>query len=187
MTARGPADGPPLDVPPDVPPDVMVAVGTDHHPFDRMVRWVDEWAASHPSKSIFVQTGTSHPARVAASAPYLDFEVMAAALRDATVVVSHGGAATMIEVRRAGHLPIVVARDPSLGEHVDDHQMRHCEMLAERGEIVLARSAEDLAAVIDNALARPQDFTIDPAAGTAVDVVMAFGHHIEQLVRERRP
>ena len=30
---------------------VVVSVGTDHHPFDRLVEWVDRWAGEHPDVS----------------------------------------------------------------------------------------------------------------------------------------
>ena len=40
---------------------VLVVVGTDHHPFDRVVGWADEWAASHPGVRVLVQYGTSRP------------------------------------------------------------------------------------------------------------------------------
>ncbi len=165
------------------PVDLLVAVGTDHHPFDRMVDWISPWVRAHPDVSVMVQTGTAAPAPPdVASVDYLPFETMAALLASARVIVCHGGAATMMEVRRAGHLPIVVARDPGLGEHVDDHQQRHTRMLAERGEISLATSREDLWSRIDRALSEPSSFLVEAGRGAAPEVVQEYGRLIEHLV-----
>ena len=40
------------------PPFVFVTVGTDHHPFDRLVQWADEWT-TRTGIACLVQTGTS--------------------------------------------------------------------------------------------------------------------------------
>jgi hypothetical protein len=47
-------------------PLLLVTVGTDHHPFDRLVRWVDGWLASSPRRhdsglTCLMQTGTAAP------------------------------------------------------------------------------------------------------------------------------
>ena len=36
---------------------VLVLVGTDHHPFDRLVGWSDAWAREHPDVAVVVQYG----------------------------------------------------------------------------------------------------------------------------------
>jgi UDP-N-acetylglucosamine transferase subunit ALG13 len=40
-------------------PRVLVTVGTDHHRFDRLIGWVDRWAAAHPDAQVLVQHGTA--------------------------------------------------------------------------------------------------------------------------------
>ena len=62
----------------------------------------------------------------------------------ASAVVCHGGPGTIALARRCGHVPIVVPRDPALGEHVDDHQMRYTAVLARSGAIEIATSAAEL-------------------------------------------
>jgi UDP-N-acetylglucosamine transferase subunit ALG13 len=47
---------------PEKGPLLLVTVGTDHHPFDRLVRWADAWLAGHPGAlRCLMQTGTSTP------------------------------------------------------------------------------------------------------------------------------
>jgi UDP-N-acetylglucosamine transferase subunit ALG13 len=47
------------------PLHVLVVLGTDHHPFDRLVQWIDEFAATQePDYRCLVQHGyTTAPAR----------------------------------------------------------------------------------------------------------------------------
>jgi UDP-N-acetylglucosamine transferase subunit ALG13 len=63
----------------------------------------------------------------------------------ASAVVTHGGPGTIMDARSHGHTPIVVPRDPRLGEHVDDHQQRFARFLARSGMIVTAYDVDELA------------------------------------------
>ncbi len=87
--------------------DVLVLVGTDHHPFDRLVRWVDDWAAGHPGQPrVLVQRGTScAPARVEL-VEYLDSDELADLMAATPVIVSPGGPSTIAESRRNGKRPM---------------------------------------------------------------------------------
>lgn len=149
-------------------PTVFVTTGTDHHPFDRLVDMVEAWAsacrAAGKPVEIFFQHGTSRSPEGHDSADYLDYGEMLSRMRSAAVIVSHGGPATIMDARAAGRVPIVVPRRRELGEHVDDHQVRFTTLLDERGEIHLARDAQHLGELLDQALAEPAGFAIEPSA-----------------------
>ena len=129
---------------------VLVLVGTDFHRFDRLVGWVDRWAADRGA-DVLVQHGTSRPPEVATGQPYLDWDKVQSEIADADVVVSHGGPATISEARKAGHRPIVVPRDPDLDEHVDDHQQLFSRRLAASGLVTVAEDEAALRAALDAA------------------------------------
>jgi UDP-N-acetylglucosamine transferase subunit ALG13 len=144
-------------------PLLLVTVGTDHHRFDRLVRWVDDWlvaagGAGAPLRCL-MQTGTSAPPSSGAAdwQPYLEFDALQAALRNAAAVVCHGGPGTILGARHLGAVPIVVPRRHQLGEHVDDHQVAFSRRLAAGGGVYLAESQADLHALLDRV-------TVDPAA-----------------------
>ncbi|WP_306370011.1 glycosyltransferase [Nocardiopsis sp. CC223A] len=143
-------------------PDVVVSIGTDHHAFDRLVRWIDDYALTHRDLRILVQHGHSAQPRAASGAPFLPGEDLGGLMRAARVVVTHGGPGTIVQARRAGHLPVVVPRDPELGEHVDDHQLLFVSRLEEAGRVRACSSPQQLYALLDKALASPEDFRIDP-------------------------
>jgi UDP-N-acetylglucosamine transferase subunit ALG13 len=133
-------------------PLVLVVVGTDHHPFDRLVRWMDSWARAHPEVQCVVQHGTSSTPQACLGVDYLAHPVLQDLVGRARALVSHGGPGTIMDARRAGLVPVVVPRDPALGEHVDSHQQRFARMIAAREMVRLAETAETLAAALHRAL-----------------------------------
>lgn len=138
------------------PPLVLVLVGTDHHPFDRLVSWADAWALRRgPAVRVVVQFGTAPPPAVAQGhliLPHADLQML---IDEAAVVVSHGGPATICEVRRSGSMPVVVPRDPALGEHVDGHQQRFARRMGQEGLVVLCEEQQEFEGALDRALLDP--------------------------------
>jgi UDP-N-acetylglucosamine transferase subunit ALG13 len=114
---------------------VLALVGTDHHPFDRMIDWLDEAAVRNPDVRFVVQYGASRVPTVALGHDYLPYDQLVRLVDEADVVVCHGGPGTIMDARAAGHLPICVPRDPALGEHVDGHQQRFAAMMDEVGSV----------------------------------------------------
>ena len=130
---------------------VLVVVGTDHHPFDRVVGWADEWAASHPDLRVLVQYGTSRPPTTAEGRDLLPVGELTALMSEATAVVCHGGPGTIMGAREAGHVPIVVPRRSDLGEHVDDHQVRFATRVAAAGQVHLATDQPTFSSLLERA------------------------------------
>ncbi|GAB3207524.1 glycosyltransferase [Marinactinospora thermotolerans] len=170
----------------DPRPLILVTVGTDHHPFDRLIDWIDAYAEQHPGIRVLVQHGATRAPSIAEGIAFLEREWLDSAMRRATAVVTHGGPATITEVRRHGRLPISVARDPELGEHVDDHQLRFVARLDEAGMIRSCASSQQLWATLDKALKQPDDFVLGETEGERPDVVRRAGSLIDLLVTAER-
>ncbi|GAA1510181.1 glycosyltransferase [Nocardioides humi] len=127
------------------PPLVAVFLGTDHHRFDRLVAW----AAGLQARGLFrfhVQHGATPLAPGLAGTRLMDPASMAGLLDRASAVVTHGGPGSIMDAREHGHVPVVVPRNPGLGEHVDDHQQRFARFVARTGLVVTAHSEEELGA-----------------------------------------
>lgn len=171
-------------------PLVFVTVGTDHHPFHRLMDWIEPWLAGRPELDCVVQHGSSRPPAGARCHELLPHGRMEELLRGAAAVVCHGGPGTITAARDAGRLPIVVPRRAALGEHVDDHQVRFTRLIAEQGLIVRPEGAEELAARLDLALTEPARFTVraDGADRTAATAAR-FATLVEELMARprRRP
>ena len=169
------------------PPLLLVLVGTDHHRFDRLVRWVVRWAASHPgSARVVVQHGTSDPARGVESYDYLAHDELTAMLLEASVVVCHGGPTTIAETRRRGLVPIVVPRDPALGEHVDGHQQRFTRRLAAEGLVCLADDESTFRDVVRRAL-EGQEACAEVGDERVAATCASFSTAVGLLLQQPRP
>lgn len=171
--------GPAAPGPPQ--PLVVVSVGTDHHRFDRLVGWMDGWAARHPEVRVVIQRGGAPDTAHAESAPLIPYDELRDLFARATAVVSHGGPSTVMDVRCAGRLPVVVPRDPVHGEHVDGHQIRFSQHLSRHGLATLATTPDELKAAVEAVLADPDRFAV-PASLAELPGVVAFGRAVDDLL-----
>ena len=163
-----------------------MTVGTDHHQFDRLVRWVDTWALAHPDHPCRIQRGTSVRPESCASDEYVAYSALIGSMQASAVIVTHGGPATIMEARAHGHLPVVVPRRPDLGEHVDDHQIRFSRWMAGRHQVLLAETEDALHHQLDCALADPASVRIAPDDIHLGAAVRRFGDLVDDLVERRR-
>jgi UDP-N-acetylglucosamine transferase subunit ALG13 len=122
---------------------VVATVGTDHHPYERMIEWMAA-AQEQLGLDVFVQRGATPWRTGIETVDYLGADELGALMESADAVVCHGGPGTISLARQSGHRPIVMARNPSLGEHVDDHQMRYVAKLASDDVIDTASTLEEL-------------------------------------------
>ncbi|WP_207619818.1 glycosyltransferase [Nocardioides sp. IC4_145] len=152
---------------------VVAMVGTDHHPFERLVTWMDAAAVQHPDVHFVVQHGVSPAPVVAEGRAYLAHGELERLLARASVVVCHGGPGIVTEAREAGHLPLCVPRDPGFGEHVDDHQQRFADLVGRVGVVRVARTFQDFGRELDQALAGPPGLGDDLAGRDARDAARA--------------
>ena len=167
-------------------PRVLVTVGTDHHPFDRLIVWINEWLAAHPEHagSFFVQSGSSKLQPAAESAKFLDMAGLSQVLDDADVVICHGGPGSIADAWQRGQLPIAVPRLRRYGEVVDDHQVDFCRMLAGAGRIRVAEDKASLYALIAEALADQSGFRLGGSPATADATVAHAVARFEELVND---
>lgn len=168
-------------------PQVVVSVGTDHHPFDRLIDWIDTWTAVHRDVEVLVQRGSSRPPRTAGSVDLMGHPDLLAAMTSAQVVVVQGGPAGMADASDAGHRPVVVPRRPDLGEHVDGHQVTFARWMADRDRIELAEDEATLHRLLDEAIANPRRFRVEAKGDTPSDAVAAFASIVDPLFGSRRP
>jgi UDP-N-acetylglucosamine transferase subunit ALG13 len=164
---------------------VVVSVGTDHHPFDRLIDWIDTWTAAHPEVPVLVQRGSSRPPRTARSEELLGYDELVGAMAAADAVVVQGGPAGIVDARGVGHRPVVVARRPELGEHVDGHQVTFTRWMADRGQIDLADDEVTFHRLLDDALADPARHRVTEHRGPS-PAVAAFAEVVDPLLTRRR-
>lgn len=143
---------------------ILITVGTDHHPFQRLVGWADDYAARHPEHEVFIQYGSARAPTHGERSPLLDHAQLLTEISRADAVVCHGGPATITDIRRSGLLPICVPRDPNRGEHVDEHQLRFATRIADAGIVETVTDVSQLDAAVAHALTRTRGESDDAAS-----------------------
>lgn len=126
-------------------PLMFVTVGATL-PFDRMIRSVAELKASGDiPERVIAQVGAKgcRPDGIE-SLETLSFDEIQALLRDADIVVCHGGTGSLITALRERCRTVVMPRLFELGEHYDNHQLEISESFEKRGLVHVARDTDEL-------------------------------------------
>ena len=130
---------------------IFVTVGTHEQQFNRLVEYMDKWAADHHEK-VVMQTGysTYEPKHCEWSKLY-PYQKMIEMVDEARIVITHGGPSSFIMPLQIGKTPIVVPRQYKFNEHVNDHQVKFCKEVESRmGTIVVVEDIEKLGGVIES-------------------------------------
>lgn len=132
---------------------ITVSLGTDHHPFDRLVAWITAWVDQQSSPVIVnLQAGyTAHEAD-SRTADFVPHDQLTQWFSHSDVVVVQGGPGGILDARAAGRMPIVVPRRSHLGEHVDDHQVVFARAMANAGRVISCETEEELHSLLSQAM-----------------------------------
>lgn len=154
---------------------IFVILGTDHHPFERLRVWADRWQTLNSQDQVIVQYGFTLPPESAQGIEMLTPDDLSGLLADVDVAVTHGGPGTISTVRAAGLMPIIVPRDPALGEHVDDHQIRFSTWAGRRGLGLVVRDLLDLDELVrSRSVAERLEVDHRPGSAAAQQVARIF-------------
>jgi UDP-N-acetylglucosamine transferase subunit ALG13 len=141
---------------------IFVTVGTQL-PFDRLIEAIDTIAPTL-DEPVFAQTGTSTyvPRNIEWSARIRALEVDTLFAK-ARVVVAHAGIGTILTCQRVGRPVILFPRMAVHGEHRNDHQLATVSQMEGRPGIHVARTVEDLRALLAGDLPPPPRNAVVPA------------------------
>lgn len=132
---------------------IFVTVGTHEQPFDRLVKYMDELKASGAiTEEVFIQTGyTDYEPKNCGWSKLLPYSDMEKYVREARLVITHGGPSSFIMPLQVGKTPIVVPRQEQYGEHVNDHQLLFAlEVEKRQKNILVVQDINTLADTIAN-------------------------------------
>ena len=166
---------------------IVVAVGTDHHKFDRMITWIDGWIESSEvyiqnDVRVFVQRGTSIKPANCESEEILPHSELLQMFEEATAVVCHGGPSTVMDARACGKLPIVLSRDPRHKEHVDSHQQKFARHLHTHNVARVVNVRSEFEQALNEAILSPEAFLV-PEQVDSLPGVVNFGGVMDSLLQ----
>lgn len=140
---------------------ILVTVGTQL-PFDRLIRAVDQWAATHPEMEVVAQTGSGGytPAHFPTRRT-IDPTEFHQLIQRAQVIVSHAGMGTILSALELGKPLILLARLAVHHEHRNDHQIATAARFQSRAQIHVADDESQVGQLLDQLLSRSNDFHSD--------------------------
>lgn len=126
---------------------IFVTVGTHEQPFDRLVKAIDDLKADGTlQEEVIVQTGYStYIPKHCQWQKLFPYSQMVELIKDARIVITHGGPSSFIMPIQVGKVPVVVPRMYKFGEHVNDHQVNFCRAVVQRqGNILVVEEISKL-------------------------------------------
>ncbi len=130
---------------------IFVTVGTHEQPFDRLIRCIDELKASGAiTEEVMIQTGyTDYEPRHCSWSKLLPYSDMEKYVKQARIVITHGGPSSFLMPLQMGKIPIVVPRQEKYAEHVNDHQLAFAlEVEKRQKNILVVEDVSQLGALI---------------------------------------
>ncbi|MFG0329805.1 MAG: glycosyltransferase [Phycisphaerales bacterium] len=129
---------------------IFVTVGAQM-PFDRLVRAMDDWAASHRQRPVFAQIGpTEYRPRSLEWSSFLDPPEFRRRVAEAELLVAHAGMGSIITALELGKPILVMPRRGDLRETRNDHQVATAKRFLEQGRVSVAFDERELPERLDS-------------------------------------
>lgn len=129
---------------------IFVTVGSQKFPFDRLIRQVDRLVRQGLiQEEVFLQTGTSGYVPACPHQAFCEPARFEELMASCNILVTHGGAGTMVDAAKRGKKTVAVPRLARYGEHVDDHQTELTEQLHQMNLVYACPDAERLAEALE--------------------------------------
>lgn len=114
---------------------IFLTLGTQH-PFDRLVKLVDKWAAANPHENVFGQI----PCPKSAGYTPVNFDwvetlepsAYKTQFETASLVIAHAGMGSIITAQSLCKPIVIFPRRAALGEHRNDHQIATAKRFGDR-------------------------------------------------------
>lgn len=126
---------------------IFVTVGTHEQSFSRLIKRVDELKRDGVIEDeVVMQIGfTNYKPKYCKYYKLISYEEMWKYVKEARIVITHGGPASFVMPLQVGKIPIVVPRQEQYNEHINDHQVDFAKQIANRiGNIIPVFEIDDL-------------------------------------------
>lgn len=136
---------------------IFVCLGTKRFPFNRLLNQIDILIENGEIEDrVFAQIGNStYLPKYYEYTQFLSPKEYAEIVKQAEIVISHGGTGAIISALKAYKQVIAVPRREKLGEHSDDHQLQIVELFSKQGLIKSVLEMKDLKQAIDDIKTNP--------------------------------
>lgn len=129
---------------------IFVTVGTHEQGMDRLFKELDRLIENNIIlDEVVAQIGYSK--YIPKNYKYekmISYDDMDDYIKNADIIITHGGPGSIFHSLKYGKVPIVVPRNPKFNEHIDEHQMLFVKRIEREKRIIAVYSIEKLRDVI---------------------------------------
>lgn len=128
---------------------IFIVVGTQE-PFDRLIKYMDEWAGIYKYPNIIAQI--AHSSYKPSNFEWFDFIPVTEfdnKFKQANLIVSHAGMGSILSALQYSKPIIVMPRLADLKEHRNDHQVATAKSFSKLGYVNAVYSKEELFASLN--------------------------------------
>lgn len=126
---------------------IFVTVGTHEQPFDRLVKTIDKMVENKIiTEKVIIQKGyTNYEPIYCESYKLIGYDKMNEFIREARIVITHGGPSSFIAPITIGKVPIVMPRMQKYNEHINNHQLEFVRQVEKRMKnIIVVENEKEL-------------------------------------------
>lgn len=161
---------------------IFVTVGTHEQQFNRLIKKVDELVADGTiTEEVIMQTGYStYEPKNCKWDKLLPYDEMEKNVKEARIVITHGGPASFMMVLQEKKIPIVVPRQKQFEEHINNHQVEFVKTMSERFKnIIPVLDIEELGGIIRNY----SEYCQKMSANGTISNNAVFNKEFEEIVK----
>ena len=161
---------------------ILVTVGTQKFQFDRLFKNLDELVAQGKIQDeIIAQIGYSkYNPQNFKSYDMIELNKMEAYIKQADLIITHGGTSSIILALKNRKKVVVVPRLKRFGEHVDNHQLEIANMYFKLGLIEVVEDINQLMAFIELAKTKQyNEFKLEQS-----DLIPSINSYLHLLEKE---
>lgn len=164
----------------------FVTLGFERHPFDRLLKAIDEGIAARiiPPATLVQRGHSPYALRRCPSIPFLSYAEMRAALGTAEIVIAHAGVGTLLQCLRLNKVPILFPRSARQGEHVDDHQLIFARIMQEQNRALVAHDGGQLLEIYQGYHRYVADLSASPKGNGAARLSGYLERRLRDFVKE---
>ena len=132
---------------------IFVTVGTHEQQFNRLIEFIDKMKQDGKIEDeVVMQIGYStYEPKYCKWDKLIPYSQMEQNVKNARIVIPHGGPASFIMPLRMGKIPVVVPRQHDFDEHVNNHQVEFAKEVSERMHTIIpVVNIEELENIIIN-------------------------------------
>lgn len=129
---------------------IFVTVGTHEQGMERLFKKLDNLIERGEIKEeVFAQIGYSkYIPKYYKYEKMISYNQMDSYVKEARIIITHGGPGSIFHPLQYGKIPIVVPRNPKYNEHVDNHQILFTERLENNKKVIAVYNIDNLDEII---------------------------------------